>query len=163
VPRDRSRHERRSGDNDHAFSGLASYYAERQRLASDRAYNAAALTAAHRTLPFGTRLQVSDPKSGRSVIVTINDRGPFVRGRVLDLSPAAARALGMIGRGVMPIKASVQEGRMAHSRPSYPLPPFLASQALGFVVLAPIVLAPNHSCAKNGYFSSRATISTCAA
>ena len=108
VPRDRSRHDRRSDDNDHSFSGLASYYAERQRLASDRAYNAAALTAAHRTLPFGTRVQVSDPKSGRSVIVTINDRGPFVRGRVLDLSPAAARALGMIGRGVMPIKASVQ-------------------------------------------------------
>jgi rare lipoprotein A len=107
VPRDRSRHERRSGGND-SFSGLASYYAERQRLASDRAYNAAALTAAHRTLPFGTRLQVSDPKSGRSVIVTVNDRGPFVRGRVLDLSPAAARALGMIGRGVEPIKASVQ-------------------------------------------------------
>jgi rare lipoprotein A len=108
APRDRARHERRSGGNDHSFSGLASYYAERQRLASDRAYNAAALTAAHRTLPFGTRVQVSDPKSGRSVIVTINDRGPFVRGRVLDLSPAAARALGMIGRGVMPIKASVQ-------------------------------------------------------
>lgn len=107
APRDPARHERRSGDG-HSFSGLASYYAERQRLASDRAYNAAALTAAHRSLPFGTRLQVSDPKSGRSVIVTINDRGPFVRGRVLDLSPAAARALGMIARGVMPIKASVQ-------------------------------------------------------
>jgi rare lipoprotein A len=58
-------------------------------------------------LAFGTRLRVADPKSGRSVVVTVNDRGPFVRGRSLDLSLAAARALGMIGRGVMRVEANV--------------------------------------------------------
>jgi rare lipoprotein A len=65
------------------------------------------LTAAHRTLPFGTRVRVSDPKTGRSVTVTINDRGPFGKRRVLDLSPNAARALGMISRGVIYVKAEV--------------------------------------------------------
>jgi len=88
------------------FTGLASYYAEPQHLATDHKYDSAALTAAHRTLPFGTRVRVSDPASGRSVVVTINDRGPFVRGRVLDLSLTAARALGMTERGVLLIKAA---------------------------------------------------------
>jgi rare lipoprotein A (peptidoglycan hydrolase) len=106
LPRDSSAAGRRSGEDDRHFTGLASYYAEPRRLASDHSYEPSELTAAHRTLPFGTRLQVSDPKSGRSVIVTINDRGPFVRGRVLDLSLGAARALGMIGRGVLLIKAA---------------------------------------------------------
>jgi expansin (peptidoglycan-binding protein) len=64
-------------------------------------------TCAHPTLPFGTRLRVADPKSGRSVVVTVNDRGPFVHGRTLDVSLAAARALGMIGRGVMRVEARV--------------------------------------------------------
>jgi rare lipoprotein A len=57
----------------------------------------AALTAAHRTLPFGTMVRVTNARSGRSVVVRINDRGPFVRGRVIDLSPAAARELGVSG------------------------------------------------------------------
>jgi rare lipoprotein A len=65
------------------------------------------LTCAHRSLPFGTHLRVADPKSGRSVVVTVNDRGPYVHGRVLDLSFGAARALGMIGRGVMHVEANV--------------------------------------------------------
>lgn len=65
------------------------------------------MTAAHRTLPFGTRVRVSDPKSGRTVTVTINDRGPFGKRRVLDVSPSAARALGMISRGVIYVKAEV--------------------------------------------------------
>jgi len=81
----------------HGFSGLCAYYAGRGH----------GLTAAHRTLPFGTRVRVSDPKTGRSVIVTINDRGPFGRHRVLDLSTSAARALGMLGRGVIYVKAEV--------------------------------------------------------
>jgi len=67
----------------------------------------AGLTAAHKTLPFGTRVRVTDVKSGRSVIVTINDRGPFNRGRVLDLCPGAARALDMIERGVIYVRAEV--------------------------------------------------------
>ena len=94
-------------DGARSFSGLASYYSEPQDLAAGEAYDPAALTCAHRTLPLGTRLRVSDPNSGRSVIVTVKDRGPFVRGRVLDLSVGAARALGMINRGVLLISASV--------------------------------------------------------
>lgn len=91
----------------HSFSGLASYYSENQHVASGGTFNPSGLTCAHRTLPFGTRLRVADPSSGRSVEVVVNDRGPYVRGRVLDLSLAAARALGMIGRGVMRIEVSV--------------------------------------------------------
>jgi rare lipoprotein A len=91
----------------HSFSGLASYYSEGRHLASGGSFNSSEYTCAHPTLPFGTRLHVADPKSGRSVVVTVNDRGPFVRGRVLDLSLGAARALGMIGRGVMRVEASV--------------------------------------------------------
>jgi rare lipoprotein A len=65
------------------------------------------MTAAHRTLPFGTKLRVTEPRSGRSVVVTVNDRGPFIRGRVLDLSVGAARALGLTARGVGHIVAEV--------------------------------------------------------
>ena len=98
VPSHESPHPRRTdADDARTFTGLASYYTEPQQLATDRVYDPSALTAAHRTLPLGTRLRVSDPVSGRSVIVTINDRGPFVRGRIIDLSPAAARALGISG------------------------------------------------------------------
>ena len=59
--------------------------------------NPGAMTAAHKTLPFGSQVRVTNPKNGRSVTVRINERGPFVRGRVIDLSPAAARALGFAG------------------------------------------------------------------
>lgn len=59
--------------------------------------NPSAMTAAHRTLPFGSQVRVTNKRNGRSVTVRINDRGPFVRGRVIDLSPAAARALGFAG------------------------------------------------------------------
>jgi rare lipoprotein A len=91
-----------------AFSGLASYYSySGGKLANGSRFEAGALTAAHRTLPFGTRVRVTDPKSGRSVIVTINDRGPFGRGRVIDLSLGAARALGMLDRGVVFIQAEI--------------------------------------------------------
>ncbi len=85
---------------EHSFAGLCAFYAGRPAAHG-------ALTAAHRTLPFGTRVRVTDPKTGRSVIVTINDRGPFGRHRVLDLSVAAARALGMIDRGVIYVRAQV--------------------------------------------------------
>lgn len=82
-----------------AECGRASWYALTSKTASGERMNPAALTAAHRTLPFGTRLKVTHPRTGRSVIVRINDRGPFVRGRVLDLSKAAARELGFLGAG----------------------------------------------------------------
>lgn len=87
------------------FAGKASYYSHPGRVASGGRFNPHGLTAAHRTLPFGTKLRVSDPKSGRSVVVTVNDRGPFIRGRVLDLSLGAAQVLGMTKRGVMHVSA----------------------------------------------------------
>ncbi|KWV59850.1 hypothetical protein AS156_02505 [Bradyrhizobium macuxiense] len=91
----------------HSFSGMASFYGNESgsRTASGQRFNQNAMTAAHRSLPFGTRLRVSH--GGRSVIVTINDRGPFVRGRVLDLSTGAARAIGLTGAGVGRVTAEV--------------------------------------------------------
>jgi rare lipoprotein A len=80
----------------HDGGGIASVYSDRQ-TASGEAMDPGALTAAHRTLPFGTRVTVFNRDNGRSVVVRINDRGPFVQGRVIDLSPAAARALGVDG------------------------------------------------------------------
>ena len=80
-----------------SFSGMASYYGNESgsKTASGERFNQNAMTCAHRSLPFGTKLRVS--AGGHSVVVTVNDRGPFVRGRVLDLSKGAARALGMGG------------------------------------------------------------------
>lgn len=80
----------------------ASYYGRElagRRTASGERFNPSALTAAHRSLPFGTRLRVTNPQNGRSVIVRINDRGPFVRGRGLDVSLGAAQVLGFVGQG----------------------------------------------------------------
>jgi rare lipoprotein A len=82
-----------------AQCGRASWYALHSKTASGERMNPAALTAAHRTLPFGTRLKVTNQHNGRSVVVRINDRGPFVRGRMLDLSRGAATELGFIGSG----------------------------------------------------------------
>ena len=86
---------------------MASFYGNESgsRTASGQRFNQEAMTAAHRSLPFGTKLRVTH--GGRSVIVTINDRGPFVRGRVLDLSTGAARAIGLIGAGVGHVTAEV--------------------------------------------------------
>jgi rare lipoprotein A len=82
-----------------ARSGIASVYSTESGTgtASGQKLNPRALTAAHRTLPFGTKVRVTNKKNGRSVVVTINDRGPFVRGRVIDLTPAGARVLGFSG------------------------------------------------------------------
>lgn len=87
--------------------GLASYYGgefQGRRTASGSRYDMHALTCAHPTAPFGTRLRVTDLESGRSVVVTVNDRGPFAPGRVIDLSLAAARQLGMVRRGVVRVR-----------------------------------------------------------
>ena len=80
-------------------SGLASVYSHESGsgTASGQKLNTGALTAAHRSLPFGTKVKVTNQRNGRSVVVTINDRGPFVRGRVIDVTPAAARELGFSG------------------------------------------------------------------
>jgi rare lipoprotein A len=83
--------------------GLASYYANRfhgRRTASGARYDRTQLTAAHRSLPFGTLVRVTNPHNRRSVVVRINDRGPYIRGRELDLSREAARVLGVLTRGV---------------------------------------------------------------
>ncbi len=79
----------------------STYYWQGRRTASGESFNPRAMTAAHRTLPFGTRLNVSNPKTGKSVIVIINDRGPFVSGVGLDLSLGAAQAIGMRGTGTV--------------------------------------------------------------
>jgi len=83
----------------HSFTGVASFYGNESgsQTASGQRFNENAMTCAHRSLPFGTKLRVTH--GSRSVTVTVNDRGPFVRGRVLDLSTAAARALGIEGLG----------------------------------------------------------------
>ena len=82
-----------------AEGGVASVYSTESgsRTASGQKLNPGALTAAHRTLPFGTKVRITNKKNGQSVVVTINDRGPFVRGRVIDVTPAGARALGFSG------------------------------------------------------------------
>jgi rare lipoprotein A len=81
-----------------AQSGIASVYGyPGGRTASGERMSTSALTAAHRSLPFGTMVRVTNERNGRSVVVRINDRGPFVRGRVIDLTPAAAHALGFSG------------------------------------------------------------------
>lgn len=82
--------------------GVASYYGAElhgHRTASGARFNRHAMTAAHRSLPFGTQLRVTNLSNGKSVVVRVNDRGPFVRRRVLDVSEAAARQLGFVGRG----------------------------------------------------------------
>ncbi|MGA2289235.1 MAG: septal ring lytic transglycosylase RlpA family protein [Bradyrhizobium sp.] len=90
-----------------ASQGLASFYSEGTRTSSGEKFDANELTAAHPTLPFGTRLRVTNVSTGRSVTVRVNDRGPFVRGRVVDVSYSAARLLGMVGDGVAKVKLDV--------------------------------------------------------
>jgi rare lipoprotein A len=80
-----------------AQSGIASVYSEGNRTANGEHVRSGGLTAAHRTLPFGTMVRVTNNSNGRSVVVRINDRGPFVKGRVIDLTPAGAHALGFDG------------------------------------------------------------------
>jgi rare lipoprotein A len=90
-----------------ASQGLASFYTEGTRTANGESFDTHELTAAHPTLPFGTRLRVTNVATGRSVTVRVNDRGPFVSGRVVDVSYAAAETLGMVGRGVAKVKLDV--------------------------------------------------------
>jgi rare lipoprotein A len=93
-------------------TGVASYYADAfhgRNTASGERFDMNALTAAHPSLPFGTRVRVTHVESGRSVVVRINDRGPFKRGRVIDLSYAAARELGMVREGLARVRVDVVE------------------------------------------------------
>jgi rare lipoprotein A len=91
-------------------AGRASWYGEAhhgKQTASGERYDMHAMTVAHRTLPLGTWLLVENPRNGKAVRVRVNDRGPYVDGRVLDLSLAAARALGGVGQGVIPVRYQV--------------------------------------------------------
>ena len=91
-----------------AESGLASVYAySGTKTASGERANPAGLTAAHRTLAFGTHVRVTNRRNGRSITVRINDRGPFLRGRVIDITPAAASALGF--SGLAPVEIEVAQ------------------------------------------------------
>jgi len=88
--------------------GSASWYALDGRMtANGERMNSRRMTAAHRRLPFGTRIRVTNLRNGKSVIVRINDRGPFARGRILDVSKAAARRLGFLGRGHTKVRIAV--------------------------------------------------------
>ncbi len=92
------------------IQGIASWYGpgfHGRRSANGEIYNQNALTAAHRSLPFGTQVQVTNLNNNRSVVVRINDRGPFIRGRVIDLSAAAARTIGITQTGVAPVRIDV--------------------------------------------------------
>lgn len=92
-----------------ASYGLASFYGHETRTANGEKFNAGELTAAHRTLPFGTRVRVTDVATGRSVTVRINDRGPYVPGRIVDVSHSAAESLGIVRQGVAKVKVDVVE------------------------------------------------------
>jgi peptidoglycan lytic transglycosylase len=96
-----------AGDIKAASHGVASFYTEGTKTASGEKFNTLDLTAAHPTLPFGTKLRVTNVASGKSVTVRVNDRGPYVQGRVVDVSYSAADALGMVGKGVAKVKLDV--------------------------------------------------------
>jgi rare lipoprotein A len=94
-----------AADRTSGLVGLAAVYAG-GKTASGETSSSRGLTAAHRTLPFGTLVQVTNHRNGQTVVVRINDRGPFTRGRVIDLTPAAAKKLGF-STGVVPVTLSV--------------------------------------------------------
>ena len=90
--------------------GFASYYGKKfhgKKTASGEIFNMYDMTAAHRTLPFGTYVRVTNLENGRSVVVRINDRGPFAKGRIIDLSYAAAKRLGIIHKGVAKVRIDI--------------------------------------------------------
>jgi rare lipoprotein A len=96
------------GSSTRTFSGKASFYSySAGKTASGESFDRDQMTAAHRSLPFGTLVRVTDPRTGKSVVVRITDRGPTLRSRVLDLSAAAARSLGITDRCVTEIRAEV--------------------------------------------------------
>ncbi len=112
-----------------ALDGTASYYAEQfhgRRTASGTRFDMNAMTAAHKTWSFGTLVKVTNKANGRSVVVTITDRGPYIAGRVIDVSKGAARELGMMGSGVARVRLEVvgkgsgnglREARQTHDVP----------------------------------------------
>lgn len=103
-------HDAHAGKAGQSFSGVASWYGGKfhgRKTANGERYDMNKLTAAHKSLPFGTRVKVTNRKNGRSVIVRINDRGPYAGKRVIDLSRKAAEAVGMIRSGIAPVTVEV--------------------------------------------------------
>jgi rare lipoprotein A len=96
-----------TGESKGTSNGVASFYWQGTKTASGEKFNPGELTAAHPTLPFGTKLRVTNTHTGRSVTVRVNDRGPYVPGRVVDVSYSAAQELGMINQGVAKVKLDV--------------------------------------------------------
>jgi rare lipoprotein A len=90
-----------------SLRGRASYYWHSQKTANGEKFLPEGMTAAHRTLPFGTQVRVTHARTKRSVVVRINDRGPFVRGVAIDLSRGAARQIGMLVEGISPVEIQV--------------------------------------------------------
>jgi rare lipoprotein A len=97
----------RGSAGSHRLEGIASYYWQGQRTASGEPFDRTALTAAHPTLPFNSLVRVTNRASGSSVVVRINDRGPFTPGRVIDLSETAAEMIDLKARGVAPVQIEV--------------------------------------------------------
>ncbi len=98
------------GGSGHVQKGVASYYHDSlhgRKTASGKIYNKNRLSAAHKTLPLGTRVKVTDTKTGRSIVVNVNDRGPFIKGRIIDLSRQAARKLGIVKRGIAKVEVMI--------------------------------------------------------
>ncbi len=91
----------------HGLKGIASYYWQGQKTASGERFDKRGMTAAHKTLPFNSLVRVKDSSTGKSVVVRINDRGPFKPGRVIDLSEKAAEVIGMKSRGLTPVELEV--------------------------------------------------------
>jgi len=95
-----------------SFTGVASYYADKfhgRQTASGEVFNMYKMTCAHKTLPFGTKLKVTNLSNNKSVVVTVNDRGPYVHGRVLDLSKAAAEKIDLIKTGTAKVRCEIVE------------------------------------------------------
>jgi rare lipoprotein A len=99
--------QKNAAETEIASNGVASFYTEGSRTASGEKFDSRELTAAHPTLPFGTRLRVTNVATGRAVTVRVNDRGPYVAGRVVDVSQSAADALGMVGSGIAKVRLDV--------------------------------------------------------
>lgn len=108
-------------DTGGAQEGIASYYGGSLHggpTASGERFNTYAMTAAHRTHRFGTRLKVTNLRNGRSVVVRVNDRGPFIKGRIIDLSTVAAQQLGFAGHGITKVRVEPTESPVAEAAPA---------------------------------------------
>jgi rare lipoprotein A len=95
----------------HSFRGTASWYSSGSRTASGEHFNPNGISVAHRSLPFGTILHLTNPSNGRKIKAVVNDRGPFIKGRVIDVSKGAARALGFVEKGTTPLIIEVENER----------------------------------------------------